>query len=143
MRKKMKRNEFKLLLEDWKKNFIVESPMSPEDVQYFSDDQDMVDTLDSNTDNFSDLDQDDQDLALGVDHNHIERQPHPDGSTALYYPGETDAQDSDGTSPYYYPGESSMDSEGFDHDYSSIGGDDIDNRLPEVDEMVDDDNDGF
>ena len=74
----MKRNEFKLLLEDWKKNFIAESPEDPHGVQqrlgqddlaFASDydylDSDSVETMDDmyTSGDFSDLDSDDKSFA--------------------------------------------------------------------------------
>ena len=73
----MKRSEFKLLLEDWKKNFIAESPKDPYGVQQPLDQDDLdfagdYDGMDSDSietmDDMSMLDDDDKDLALGIDH---------------------------------------------------------------------------
>jgi len=112
----MKRNEFKLLLEDWKKNLIVESPddvpsIDKDDLDYFFSDEEnsAMSDYDYNTPTYS-----------------SDSEEHIDGFSGVY--------DDD---PTYTSG-----------DYSSTGdynldGERIDDLLPGVDEMHDDDNDGF
>ena len=152
----MKRNEFKLLIENWRKNFIVESPEDPygvqqplgqDDLDFASDhdemDQDSVGTMDdmSMSGDFSDLDRDDMALARGDDHiDYLDSADDSLGHGGHSLPSfDTHSQQSFGR----YPEDDEFDSAEFDHDYSSIGGDDIDDLLPEVDLMDDDDNDGF
>ena len=142
----MKRNEFKLLLEDWKKNFIVESPedlygLDQDDLDFAGDydgmDSDSVETMDdmSMSGDFSDLDSDDMSFA---------RDGHSD-----YLDSGIDMGDS------IYSSDSEEGINGFSGmydddptysagDHSSIGGDDLDSEdiddlLPEIDEMIDDD----
>ena len=108
----MKRNEFKLLLEDWKKNFIVESEIpevSDEEIA-----QDYFDYFDKDG-SFDRMDSE---------------------SNSLYSSGEIDAMsdnsgiysmpsydtDSKGKDVVLYPGEESLDSDEIRADYSSIGG---------------------
>ena len=153
----MKRNEFKLLIENWRKNFIVESPEDPygvqqplgqDDLDFASDhdemDQDSVETMDSMSmsGDFSDLDSDDMDMALARD-DHSDYLDSADDSLGHSLPSyDTHSQQSFAQ----YPGDDEFDSAEFDHDYSSMGGGELDNidDLLEIDEMYDeDDNDGF
>ena len=129
----MKRNEFKLLLEDWKRNFIVESglPSNDElkdDIEGYFDDGSFEEPglddlghpshMHSPDDEFLDSDMDSLDHG---GHSFPSLDTHSQQSFAQY------------------PGDDEFDSAEFDHDYSSIGGDDIDDLLPEIDEMGDDD----
>ena len=143
---KMKRNEFKLLLEDWKKNFIVESDLpevSDDELKgdlegYFDDgsfkgpgldDLDHPSHMHSPGDEFLDSDMD------SADHS---------------FPSEdTIDRDSQQLSYGQYPEDEHLPSAEFDDDFSSVGvdspdsstidDDNIDNLLPEIDEMGDDD----
>ena len=129
----MKRNEFKLLIENWRKNFIVESGIpktSDEEIKqdyfdYFNDGSLEEPGLD-------DLDHPSHMHSPDYDSLDLEDLENPTYSS-------DSEEDIDGFSgmypddPTYTPG-----------DYSSIGGDDIDDLLPQIDENYDqDDNDGF
>ena len=140
----MKRNEFKLLIENWRKNFIVESSgkseVGPEDAAFFMDDMhdEDIDTLDADTSDFSDLSPEDMDLARGIDHYPVERQPHPDGSSAIYYPGETDSRSDDvdiDQSYGLYPDDPESGDFNPDYDYSSLPDDE--NLLSDFDDDSD------
>jgi len=138
----MKRNEFKLLLEDWKKNFIVESGLPPsndelkDDLEgYFDDGSFEEPGLDDlgHPSHMHSSDYDSQGLSLGP--NDLEdsdstyssdSEEHIDGFSGMY-PDD----------PTYTPG-----------DYSSMGdynldGENIDDLLPKSDLMDEDDDDGF
>ena len=98
----MKRNEFKLLLEDWKRNFIVESPeIGPEDVDFFADDGEM------DQDGIENMDVIDMDSDLNS-----EEEIHSIPSF------DTHSQQSLGM----YPGDNDLDSAELDYDYSSMAG---------------------
>ena len=135
----MKRNEFKLLLEDWKKNFIVES--LPEisndelknDLEFFDDGSFEEPGLDDlgHPSHMHSSDYDSQGLSLGSDDLEnptysSDSEEHIDGFSGMY-PDD----------PTYTPGDvSSM------GDYN-LDGENIDNLLPETDLMDGDDDDGF
>ena len=137
----MKRNEFKLLLEDWKKNFIVESDLpeiSNDELEsdlegYFDDGSFEEPGLDDlgHPSHMHSSDYDSQGLSLGSDDLEnptysSDSEEHIDGFSGMY-PDD----------PTYTPG-----------DHSSIGdynldGENIDNLLPETDLMDNDDDAGF
>ena len=137
----MKRNEFKLLLEDWKKNFIVESDLpeiSNDELEsdlegYFDDGSFEEPGLDDlgHPSHMHSSDYDSQELSLGSDDLEnptysSDSEEHIDGFSGMY-PDD----------PTYTPG-----------DHSSIGdynldGENIDNLLPETDLMDNDDDAGF
>ena len=135
----MKRNEFKLLLEDWKKNFIVES--LPEisndelknDLEFFDDGSFEEPGLDDlgHPSHMHSSDYDSQGLSLGSDDLEnptysSDSEEHIDGFSGMY-PDD----------PTYTPGDvSSM------GDYN-LDGENIDNLLPETDLMDNDDDAGF
>ena len=150
----MKRNEFKLLIENWRKNFIVESPEDPygvqqplgqDDLEFAGDydemDPDNVETMADmrNDGDFSDLDSDDMSFARDDHSDYLDTSDdslHGGHSLPSF---DTHSQQSFGR----YPEDDEFDSAEFDHDYSSIGGDDIDDLLPESDLMDGDDDYGF
>lgn len=107
----MKRNEFKLLLEDWKKNFIVESEIpeaSPEEIaqDYFDyfDKDGSFDRIDSESDSV---------------YSSGEIDAMSDNS-GIYSMPSYDTEDKD-EDVVLYTGEESLDSEELKADYSSIG----------------------
>ena len=123
----MKRNEFKLLIENWRKNFIIESPEDPYGVQQpldqddlnFASDRDEENTETLTSGDFSDLDSDDKALARDDHSDYLDSSDDSLGHGGHSLPSSDSEEDIDGFSgiydddPTYTRG-----------DHSSIGQDD-------------------
>tara|TARA_B100001059_G_scaffold181387_1_gene182341 strand:- start:963 stop:1349 length:387 start_codon:yes stop_codon:yes gene_type:complete len=121
----MKRNEFKLLIENWRKNFIVESPENPYSVQQTLD-QDDLDYFASDYDD--DLDQDSvettDDMHTAIDFSDLDSDDSLGHGGHSFASLDTHSQESYGQ----YPEDKELDTSELDYDYSSLG----DEPLPGV-----------